>query len=191
MDGPWYYCPDGIAPPPHIRRVSPIRIRQGFGPDAAKVGGIHYGGTPDWSLPWIDSGDGWFYAVAGMHPTAMLRTEAIKGLAVGDWIVPTLMRHDGTALVGYWSTRGFTVPEPFAGVIDRLRIIRDDTTYRDQHAELAVDILALNYHVSIHELGEMRALTIKTVPAILRAACGFPAVWADKMDAEVADGVSP
>ncbi len=187
MDGPHYYCPTGTEAPQHIRQASPIRIMSGFGPDAAKVGGTHYGGTPDWSLPWVDSGDGWWYAVAGVHPSTMLRIDAIKGLAVGEWIVPTLMRADGTAALGYWSAHGFIVPQPYAAVIERLRIVIDDTTYRDQHAELAVDILALNYHISIHELGEFRTLTIESVPAILRSACGVPATWAAKQDAETSD----
>ena len=185
MQGPRYFCPAGVELPAHVNPIEPIRIIAGFGPDAAKAGGMHYGGTPDWESVWMDTGEGWWLSIAGVHPSSMMRVDAIRGFAVGEWVVPTLLRADGTAAIGYWSARGFCVPSPYAAVIERLRIVRDDTSYNDMHAALAVDILALNYHVSIHELGEMRALTVEFVTDVLRSASGVPALWARKQDAEI------
>jgi len=176
VNGPLYYCPDGVARPSHIRAVAPTRVLPGFGVDGK--GGTVYGGAWRQDRTWIDSKQGWQVSLDGVEPGDLMRSSAIPGCAVGDWLAPAILRHDGTACVGYWTADGFQVPPHLAGIVDRLRatlrLYQAEPGYANaETARLAADLLAINYHVSMVELGALAVLTPQAVKSAFFAAWGI------------------
>lgn len=170
---PLYYCPEAIARPSHIWHVAPNRVLAGYGVDGK--GGTTYGGAWQPDRTWTASKDGWYVSVDGVEPDGLMRAGALPGHAVGAWLAPAILRHDGTACVGYWTEDGFRVPAHLAGIVDRLRATlrhyQTEPGYATADtAQLAADLLAVNYHVSMVELGAMAVLTPQAVKAIFFAA---------------------
>lgn len=122
---------------------------------------------------------GWWCCLTGAAPADLLRVNAIPGYMVERWMVPQILRPDGlgTAAVGYWMADGFRVPDALEPVVDGLRALLDYTgPIEAPHAQLAADILAVNYHVTMVELGLMAVLTNAMTRSVLIAAAGIPPV---------------
>lgn len=164
---PVYYCPPGIARPGHIRMRAPARQ---IGPDGAE--GMTYGRPYDPAEGWRQTDAGWWMCLDGVEPRDLMRVNAMHGMQVGPWIVPHLMRLDGTAVSGHFGPSGLIVPRHIAPIIERLRAVSCSGKVEWEHAQLAADILALNYHVSLHEIGPKEWLPVGQVWAILDAAVG-------------------
>jgi hypothetical protein len=174
---PRWYCPPGVDLPAHARRLHPVGLLPGRGPDQA--GGTCWGGAyvPD-EPGWIKAPAGWWYHPGdaqpehlirgGMNPV-LLHWKVITG-AIPDqsWMVPVLLRPlagsvppiyvpavDQVRQGGRW-----TIAPEIAGLCDRALITLHDICLAGETAELAEDrlldyvgdILGLAYHVSRFEL---------------------------------------
>lgn len=177
MTAPGYICPPGIPCPTHVRHPAPTVILDGAGPDG--VGGMSYGRTyhRDAAPLYHKTSAGWYVCLHGTSPRDLLRTASLPSLhAVAGWQVPHILR-DAESLqpmVGYWTGEGFHVPGHLAPIVDRLREVVDYAgPVEHAHARLAADLLALNYHVSIYELGLIGALTNPDVWRIIEASVGI------------------
>ncbi len=193
---PCYYVPAGVTKPAHCPWLAPAQLDAAASPDGTD--GFYWGGAPydprEREL-WHKTLDGWWLNIAGRDPGHLARLTLIPGpVLVGTnemhmWMVPQLLRwHPEAALVsaipevlrvskdgGY----AWAPPEHLAPIMDRLRamlllgvsdtipIISDDDA-----RDLAISVLALNYHVSIHELAIAEWLNTDFVRRIIEAASG-------------------
>lgn len=178
---PVYYCPPGVPRPEHIRAIAPVNtVDYGGGPDG--LGGMTYGGAASTELTWEKAG-AWYFAQRCAPvdlPRATMRTNAIDGSVIAGWLVPAILGAEGVSIVGYFGPDGFVIPERYRGIVEELRALVD---YRgvitDQMADLATRIIALNHHVSAHEIGATQTLTRPVVAAVIFAACGIPPGFSD------------
>lgn len=164
---PSYYCPADITRPEHIKQRAPARQ---VGPDGAQ--GMVYGRPYDPAETWMQTEAGWWVCLDGVEPRALMRVNAMPGLTVGPWVVPHLMRLDLTPVIGHFGPGGLVVPRHIAPIIERLRAVSCTGSVEFEHAQLAADILALNYHVSLHEIGIMEWLPLHQVWELIDAATG-------------------
>lgn len=176
MTAPSYFCQEGIPRPHHIKHTVPLPLLPGKGPEG--LSGVMYGRPYDPSDVYAQTGAGWWMCLDGVLARDLVRTNCLPGKIVGNWLVPQLLDLDGTtATCGYWGPSGYIVPDVYAPIVDALRSLIDEApglTCTAQQASLAADILALNYHVSLFELGYWASLTPTAVWAILQAAVGVP-----------------
>lgn len=176
MAMPLYYCPPGIALPAYVRPfLPPHQQAQGSGPDG--LGGIAYGRPTVPEDVYRLHPDGWYSCLNGVNARDVLRVNCVAGQMVGSWMVPVLLRGEASA-IGYWSESGWTVPADVAELVEALRIRLDlkaaDLGYSEEDARLAARILAINYHVSLWELGEWALFTPEAVRSIIMVAMGIP-----------------
>lgn len=179
---PRWYCPAGSELPPHARRVHPVGLLPGHGPDAptGPGGGVCWGGAFVPGEPgWIQSPAGWWYhpgqdaipdqMIRGSLNPALLHWNVIPGAVPGQqWMVPVLLRPlagstppiyvpavDQIRQGGRW-----TIAPEIAALCDRALITLHDVCLAGETADLAEerlldfvgDILGLAYHVSRLEL---------------------------------------
>lgn len=164
---PSYYCPPGIARPDHIKQRAPARQ---IGPDGQE--GMVYGRPYAAAECWQQTDAGWWVCLDGVEPRDLMRVNAMPGLPVGPWIVPHLMRLDLTPVVGHFGPSGLIVPRHIVPIIERLRSVECTGQVEFAHAQLAADILALNYHVSMHEIGMKEWMPLAAVWEHIDAATG-------------------
>lgn len=166
---PRWYVPPGISAPRHLPPGMPrIGLLPGAGPDHAggdMLGGPFRRDEPGWHECVTD---GWWCNLTGCQPGDLLRLAPIDGRMLtgpggAAWRVPVLIAWDAEAS-GWTSTAerirtatGYQVPEPQAGISARLgrlltAITAEEAVSNDDADQLCVDILALNYHVTIQEL---------------------------------------
>lgn len=193
---PLYYLPKGMPRPAHLVHQGGIAVSASTGPtDAteAERGGTIFGAAwDDRTLPlWRKTQAGWWVAMGSATPMQFSRMVPVEGAIIPGkdpdhrWLVPSLLRwRDGFGLVSavpaefrdyqwqapahlepllvklkclfYWQAEG-DVPE-----------VPDDEALR-----LAVDILALNYHISLDELTVSGWLTDRLVLEVMRTAVGL------------------
>ncbi len=193
---PTYYLPAGITKPAHVPWLAPSQIDAAYSPDGTD--GFYWGGAPYDQRSkeyWRKTSDGWWLNIDGRDPGHLARLTLIQGpVIVGNnelhmWMVPQLLRwHPEAALVsaipevlrvtkdgGY----AWAPPEHLAPLMEKLRamvllgatdsvpIVSDD-----EARDLAISILALNYHVSIHELALAEWLSTELVRRVIDAASG-------------------
>jgi hypothetical protein len=185
---PSYYCPAGVARPAHIKQRAPARQ---IGPDEAE--GMIYGRPYDPSEVWTKTDAGWWVCLDGVEPRDMMRVNAMPGITVGQWVVPHLMRLDLTPAIGHFGPSGLVVPRNIAPIIERLRAVSCTGRVEFAHAQLAADILALNYHVSLHEIGLSEWMPMHRVWEFIDAATGCTKEQRTELErvitaAEAADG---
>ncbi len=175
MSPPLYYCPPGVERPAHIRALAPNQLVAGAGPDQG--GGVTYGGAYEPQENYHQAPSGWWCCLTGVGPRDLLRANAVPGFAIAGWMIPQVLRPDGqgTAAVGFWTDAGFRVPAHLEPVVHALRALLDYTgPIAEEHARLAADLLAVNYHVTLFELGHLAVLTNAFSWAVLSAASGIP-----------------
>jgi hypothetical protein len=201
MGLPLAYLPPG---PDHLRlphwpEIAPIQVRQAIGPDGcpedARGGyvigcGRVVGWDEDRAATYQQTRDGWWLSLAGCQPGDLMRLrvmdgEEIPGLHPGHtWVVPRLLQPcaDGLVCVAPMELRDYTWQPPLA-LVPLLFALRSVITpdvgsplTDDEVTALAVDVLAVNYHVSMHELtlGDGRPwLDQRMVLRIITAATGL------------------
>ncbi len=190
---PLYYCPPGVARPEHILHRGGIGVMAGIGPEDAtpeERGGTVYGAAWDpRTLPlWRKSTAGWWVAMGTATPLHFARLAPIDGALVPaheegqSWLVPRLLRwRDGHGLVCavphefrdyQWQAPAYLEP-----LMLRLRSVFLWTPDGEvplvpdpEVVQIAVDVLALNYHVSLHELTLAGWLTDRLVLDVLHSA---------------------
>jgi hypothetical protein len=179
---PLYYFPNKDTPPPaHLRRARPVLK---LAPDASpngcpETGGIFVGCAPTPALLaapiWKKSRFGWWCALGDATPETFHRTEAIPGnLITGitkahQWHIPALLTYEPgrgycSALEPVYLDGAWRIPARFADLIDRLvntfqSVLGDVEPSNDEKLALAVEILTVNYHVTIAELEHFEWLT--------------------------------
>lgn len=164
---PAYYCPEGVSRPEHIKQRAPARQ---IGPDGKE--GMVYGRPYDQTEAWSLTDAGWWVCLDGVEPRDLMRVNSMPGLTVGPWVVPHLMRLDLTPVVGHFGPGGLVVPRHIAPIIERLRNVSCTGQVEFEHAQLAADIIALNYHVTLHEIGMAEWLPLPMVWELIDAAIG-------------------
>lgn len=191
---PLYYLPPGMARPAHLVHAGGITVAQRVGPmDAheAERGGAIFGGPwDDQTLPlWKKTKAGWWIAVGGAEPHHLARLEPLPGRLVQGqaghlWLVPRLLRVVPdfgleAAVPKEFRDYGWHAPAHLVPLMERLRDLflwtpeAGTTTPDDATVQLVADILALNYHVSLHELAVTGWLTQDLVLQVLSAAAGL------------------
>lgn len=182
MAQPIYWTADQV-PPAHIRTKAPNRIADGKGP--AKAGGWTWGGTYHEQDLWHETAAGWWVTLEGVTPKDLLRVNAVPGFGVRGWLVPQVLRGE-VCIIGHWTDQGFQVPDAVAPVVEALRSMLDETSFTtERHMRTAVAGLAINYHVTIHELGILEMLTHEAVREILMAMAGIPTALLTKAASEI------
>ncbi len=172
MSNPSYFVPNGVPRPSHIKSNGPIFVLEGMGPDG--LTGAMYGRPYDKSEEYVKTSAGWYMCLANVHARDLVRVNVLPGFTVGSWVIPRLLAGD-VATVGYFGPDGYAVPEMYRDILDRLRAELDsipDIVCTAEQAKLAADIVALNYHISIVELGFWEVLIPRVVWIILHAAIG-------------------
>lgn len=192
---PLYYLPPGMPRPAHLVHLGGIQVAPTVGPQDASPadrGGTIYGGT--WtpaSLPlWRKSRAGWWMALGDAAPHHLARLYPIDGrLVPGNapghlWLVPRLLAfRDDYGLVGAvpqeFRDYEWKAPARLAPLMDRLRALLSWTPDGEappvpdaDTTQLAVDLLAINYHLTLDELTLAGWLTDALVLAVLAAASG-------------------
>jgi hypothetical protein len=195
---PSYYCPPGIERPKHCAFVAPARLVEGVGPDA-DGGGLYYGAAPYDPLTkdqWFptkqldDGTGGWWVYFLGDDPSFLARLRlmdgpvVVNGGGICSWIVPQLLRwHPASKLASavpeVFRNYEWQPPEHLANLMVKLKamllfgMVEGMPIIEDKEAiALAVDILALNYHISLHELTLKGWLTEDLVSKVIEAAGG-------------------
>jgi hypothetical protein len=168
---PSYFCPAGVDRPSHIVCRAPS--------DQAGPGGVLgsvYGFPYEDGQRWHKAGDtGWWCCVDGVHPAATLRVDRMPGsVMVGPFLVPVLLALDGSCCVGYVSAEGFKIPQKYQAIVARLQeCLHYQGRLTEAHAALAVDLIAINHHLTIHEIEAGEWLPIAQVWPIIEAASGI------------------
>jgi hypothetical protein len=188
---PLYYCPEGTARPPHIRPNCPAqRLMPDVAPKGCDMapGGMCYGGDlasarGQWRvLP----GTSWATLLPpDIKPWDLFRIDALDGPECGPWVLPMIMRSNGTLIVTQMARfdddgcLSWAPPPQLASIVDGLRGLLGDSE-RDiveaamDNVHLVVDILALNYHINLAELVELGWLSSDLAEAVVRAALCIP-----------------
>jgi hypothetical protein len=183
---PSYYCPAGIERPAHIVCRAPSRQN---GPDGGQ--GDVYGFAFEDGQRWHKAGDsGWWCCVDGVAPYNTLRTDRLPGsVVVGQFLIPVLLALDGSCCIGYVAADGFRIPQKYQAVVARLQeCLHYQGKLTEAHAALAVELIGINHHLSIHEIEAGEWLPVSLVWPIIEAACGItPSVLAQLEAAQNAD----
>jgi hypothetical protein len=203
MGLPLAYLPQNLKPLrlPHWPEIAPVQVRPAIGPEGCPdedrggyvLGcGRAVGWDEDRAGTYMRTRDGWYLSLAGCAPCDLMRLrvldgDEVDGLLPGQvWLVPRLLQPyaDGLVCVAPLELRDYAWRPPLElePLLWNLRaMIGPDIgspLTDDQVTALAVDVLAVNYHISIHELtlGDGRPwLSQPLVVRILTVACGLEA----------------
>jgi hypothetical protein len=133
---------------------------------------------------------GWWIAMGNIRPHVLARARGIGGTTIAgiepdhEWCVPTLL-HLGpetngrrtltSAIPAIYRDYQWQTPAEFNEIIDRLGAWLRSSGEPDIEAamDLAVDILAINYHISIHEISAGGWFNEDLILRIIRAAVDF------------------
>jgi hypothetical protein len=193
---PLYYLPPDVPRPGHVVHQGVISVLRHVGPEDAaehERGGVILGGPWDDRAAglWRRTQAGWWVAMGGAAPEHLARLAPMDGpivnghLAGHRWMVPRLMRwRDGHGLVSAvpneFRDYAWQAPAALEPLMLRLRTLfywqrggEIPEVPDGETVDIAVDLLALNYHVSIHELTIAGWLSDRFVLDILRAAVGL------------------
>jgi hypothetical protein len=133
---------------------------------------------------------GWYVAMGNVHPHTLARVRGIGGTTIPgiypehEWCVPTLLHlssdKEGTrrltsALPAIYKDYQWQTPSEFHDIIDRLGsyLRADETPPIEDALALAADILAINYHLSIHEMTVAGWFNEAFILDVIRAAVDF------------------
>ena len=182
---PLYYFPPNSIPPAHIRRARPVvQLLAGVAPDAIpeeERGGRIVGESPDafpqmmTSKLWKKSRFGWWCILGDVTPESLHRVDATPGSVITGlqrnhrWHIPALVTYETgrgycSALQPVYLDGEWRIPSRFRDLIDRLvnvfiRVLGDAEPTNDEKLALAVEILSINYHITIAELEHFEWLT--------------------------------
>jgi hypothetical protein len=136
-----------------------------------KIGGHLIGGdlTDQVRGMFTKTDAGWWIAMGNIKPESLARVRGIGGTCIPgidpehEWCVPTLLHisnnKDGprrltSAIPAIYKDYQWQNPAEFNAVIDRLGnyLRAEETPPREEALALAVDILSINYHLSVHEI---------------------------------------
>lgn len=167
--------------------------------DPADQGGLSWGGSVA-DVPaagWICTPAGWWINLADLGPEhlkrstphrAVLRWRTVAGVLPGHaWRVPVLISPSlvadaiswDSALDQLYGRTGWTDPSELAPLIDALRALTlnavrpgpDPRLANQALADLAVDLLAIGYHLDRDLIAGAGWLSVTVMAAILVAAC--------------------
>ena len=192
---PLYYLPPDTPRPIHLVHLGGIRVADGIGPlDAHECerGGTIYGGPwDDQTLPlWKKTKAGWWMALGAAEPHHLARLDPLHGRLVPGkaahlWLVPRLLQVVPdfgleVAVAKEYRDYGWHPPASLRPLLQRLRDLFTWTPEAaepgvpdDETVQLVADILALNYHLSVHELAVTGWLDQALVLNVLNAAAGI------------------
>lgn len=192
---PVYYLPPGMPRPDHVVHLGGSNLRADIGPADAtphERGGTLWGGAWDPRLGTLlkKTAAGWWVALGSAQPHHLARLEPVDGLDIDGvnghrWMVPTLLKARESfgwvsALPREFRDYQWRDPERFLGIQDRLRHLitweargQVPDVPDAETTQMAADILAVNYHISLHELSLGGWLDEALVIRILMAACAL------------------
>lgn len=185
---PQFYIPDGMERPEHVPEAwGAIRMAAGTHVDAQEKTspGLLVGGAydPKYASEWRKTSAGYWINFADTSPRFLARTAIVPGVAipghdpeVSTWTVPQLLKitDEGwtSTLDPVYRDGKFQIPEAYQSISDRVHdaIMNAATVGIEDAADyvgLAVDILSLNYLVTLPDLEAAGWLTATMVPDIL------------------------
>jgi len=191
---PGYYVPTGVTVPAHMgwHGLQGGMDIYAHGPDGGA--GKHFGARYDslQAASYVRTAAGWYVAMVGRSPGDFARLEtlagaAIKGAVSGHtWLVPQLLKITPearflVAVPQVFTLAGWMPPVALRSILERLRGILSLTAASEVPArveddteatQLAVDILAINYAISLDELAAAEWLTTTMVKDIITVASG-------------------
>lgn len=201
MGLPLAYLPPQMTPVrlEHWPEIAPVQVRPPIGPEGCAedvrggyvIGcGRAVGWDEDRAGTYLRTRDGWWLSLAGCSPADLMRLRVIDGQEIDGlypghhWLVPHLLHpcSDGLVCVAPLELRDYAwrPPQELESLLFTLRaVITPDIgspLTDDQVTAVAVDILAVNYHISLNEmtLGDGRPwLDQVMVVRIISAACGL------------------
>jgi hypothetical protein len=157
-----------------------------------KIGGTLIGGdlTDEIRGMFKPTPAGWWIAMGHIRPDVLSRARGIGGRIVPgvdsshEWCVPTLL-HLGpdkngvpcltSAIPAVYRDYQWQTPSEFHEIIDRLAtwLRPGSETVLDDSMELAIAILSINYHISIHEISAAGWFSEDLILRIISAAVDF------------------
>jgi hypothetical protein len=144
------------------------------GPDGEQ--GNIYGFAYEDGQRWHKASDaGWWCCVDGVVPTSTIRTDRLPGsVLVGPFLIPVLLALDGSCCVGYVAADGFRIPQKYQAVVAKLQeLLHYQGKLTEAHAALAVELIGINHHLTIHEIEAGEWLPVALVWQIIEAASGI------------------
>lgn len=154
---------------------------------------------------WTKTSAGWWILMDAVRPEHFARMRTMAGLGVDGategqkWLIPQLLRWDPTSILvcaadEIYKDGSWQPPAHLQGILETLRAmalaeIQPTRAVSDPEAlALGVEILALNYHISLVELDLAGWMTSGFLSRILRTAMGEQALLASlrTMQAEAA-----
>jgi hypothetical protein len=157
-----------------------------------KIGGTLIGGdlTDEIRGLFKPTPAGWWIAMGNIRPDTLSRARGIGGRIIQgvdsshEWCVPTLLHlgpeKDGrrtltSAIPAIYRDYQWQTPKEFNEIIDRLGawLRSSGEPDREDAMALAVDILAVNYHISIHEISAAGWFSEDLILRIISAAVDF------------------
>jgi len=190
---PAVFCPDGVPRPPHIRHVTPFGTTAEGSPSTDRKAGTLWSPVSIDNIrgPWIETkgkGGGWWVALGDTtQPRHLARIRIMSGDTVFTerrvpFIVPQLLRWHPTAgvlsaLTLEYRDYAWKTPAEFEAISQRVRDAVESPADapglpNDDVLALAVDLLAINYHISIHELTLMGWMDELFMARVVMAAAG-------------------
>lgn len=157
------FAPDGV----------PAEVASATDPNHPdrQIGGHLLGGMIDDQVRgmFTKTDAGWWIALGNIKPESLARVRGIGGICIPgidpehEWCVPILLHlsdnKDGprrltSAIPAIYKNYQWQTPAQFNAVIDRLGnyLRAEETPPREEALALAVDILSINYHLSVHEI---------------------------------------
>lgn len=190
---PRWYIPPGIPMPTHLPPLPRLHVLPEHGPggcDDGERGGVVVsadGWVPARAGCFRKTRAGWWVDLGGTAPQGLARLSVTAGTAIpmggGHLLVPHLLRVDPDAGLVYAGTTEFRdyAWQPPQAIAELLWKIKAVVQWQDGHdpldddavTSLAVAVLAVNYHLSIHELAITGWLTSDLVTRILVIASGL------------------
>lgn len=191
---PPYYCPPGVDLPRHAGwhgLVGPAQVVPDYSPDG--LPGFYWGGAPYDALTkglWQLTRAGWYVLLMDREPAHLARYTLIEGPTIEGvepdqhWLVPQLLRWHlkagfVSAVPEVFKDYEWAPPASFRPLMERLRacmllgatelvpMVSDE-----ECVQLAIDLLAVNYHISKHELTLRGWLHTEMVLRIIAGAGG-------------------
>jgi hypothetical protein len=93
---------------------------------------------------------------------------------VGPFLIPVLLSLDGSCSIGYVAADGFRIPAKYQACVARLQeALHYVGKLTEAHAALAVELIGLNHHLTIHEIEAGEWLPLYLVWPIIEAASGI------------------
>lgn len=190
---PSYYVPEGVETPQHMGWHGLLGGAKVVAESPDGGIGLHWSSEiyePVFKDAYVKTESGWYVFMGSRGPSDFARMETVAGPVVKGaypgqvWMVPQLLRLQTQARIvsavpEIMTTAGWVAPRHLRGVMEMLRAIISKTPDRPlsvvedpEGVQLAIDILAINYAISRHEMAAAEWLSTAMVCDIITAASG-------------------